>query len=305
MGIINSFIQSLRIGKRYNHKNLAVYPVYGRADKDFAFITLDEAMTAGHVDVKEDDMATVPELVVINRSCYDLLIVQGEELIGAKQNRTVNATVVVPAESSIKIPVSCTEKGRWSEGRTGVYMHGVSKHHSISSVRSTITASVNMFLKLRGRHYSDQQKVWKDIDSKLKRLKVSSRTFAQADMYRNKDNDVNSYIDAFAVEPEQCGIVGEINQRLYCIDVFCQPEILKKLYKKLIRSLAMEALWWEGLKTTRDTDTKGFMQDINAATLSTHSAPGKGEHITIEGKLLNGMALSIDEKIVHLYGFRV
>ena len=37
----------------------------------------------------------------------------GEELIGAKQNHTLNLSILVPAHASIDIPVSCVERGRW------------------------------------------------------------------------------------------------------------------------------------------------------------------------------------------------
>ena len=37
----------------------------------------------------------------------------GEELLGAKQNRIVNLTILVAANSELTIPVSCVEAGRW------------------------------------------------------------------------------------------------------------------------------------------------------------------------------------------------
>jgi hypothetical protein len=37
----------------------------------------------------------------------------GEQLVGAKQNRILNMTVLVAAETEVTIPVSCVERGRW------------------------------------------------------------------------------------------------------------------------------------------------------------------------------------------------
>jgi hypothetical protein len=42
-----------------------------------------------------------------------VLIVDGEELVGAKQNRVVNLTILVPAQQTVVIPVTCVEQGRW------------------------------------------------------------------------------------------------------------------------------------------------------------------------------------------------
>lgn len=55
----------------------------------------------------------MPQLAVINDGPIAVLIIDGEELIGAKQNRVLNTTVLLKERSKTVIPVSCTEQGRW------------------------------------------------------------------------------------------------------------------------------------------------------------------------------------------------
>ena len=56
----------------------------------------------------------MPELKVVNDCDERVLLLDGEELIGAKQNRIVNATFLIAGQTEIIIPVSCVEQGRWS-----------------------------------------------------------------------------------------------------------------------------------------------------------------------------------------------
>ena len=60
-----------------------------------------------------DAAGSVPELLAHNPLDASVLLYDGEELIGAKQNRILNVTVLVAAASETRIPVSCVEEGRW------------------------------------------------------------------------------------------------------------------------------------------------------------------------------------------------
>ena len=59
------------------------------------------------------ESGSVPELAVENPLAERVLLYDGEELVGAKQNRILNVSVLVEAKSTLTIPVSCVEQGRW------------------------------------------------------------------------------------------------------------------------------------------------------------------------------------------------
>ena len=69
----------------------------------------------GAVEVTEvSEEGAVLDLKVVNKSPGMVLILDGEELVGAKQNRIVNTTILIAEDTTMVIPVSCVEQGRWS-----------------------------------------------------------------------------------------------------------------------------------------------------------------------------------------------
>ena len=74
-----------------------------------------DALALGTVQIGETSEAgRVPELRVLNHGDRAVFLLDGEELIGAKQNRVLNLSILVPPHSESTIPVSCVESGRWS-----------------------------------------------------------------------------------------------------------------------------------------------------------------------------------------------
>ena len=113
--LINNYMDQIQIGAEQSYKNLAIYPVLSDYVIPFDYLTLDEAISENLIEVVEiDEGGSVPELRVINKSDKMVLILDGEELVGAKQNRIVNTTILIPAMETVVIPVSCVEEGRWS-----------------------------------------------------------------------------------------------------------------------------------------------------------------------------------------------
>ena len=55
--------------------------------------------------------------MVVNPTDVAVLLYEGEEVLGAQQNRTFDVSVLVPAGASVRVPVSCVEHGRWESAR--------------------------------------------------------------------------------------------------------------------------------------------------------------------------------------------
>ena len=106
MKIIQETLNLLSCGAAVSLSNLSVMPLLTNAGNEPDYLTLDEALARGDVRVTETSEAgEVPELRLENRADQPVLLVDGEELVGAKQNRVLNLTILAPAKATITIPV--------------------------------------------------------------------------------------------------------------------------------------------------------------------------------------------------------
>src|SRR5262245_38475968 len=108
-------LSALNLGPAVARGTLAMYPLLAQGGAPAAYLTLDEALARGDARITEvSGSGTVPELRFENGGMEHILLVDGEELVGALQNRVLNVSILVGAQRSVLIPVSCVEQGRWS-----------------------------------------------------------------------------------------------------------------------------------------------------------------------------------------------
>jgi len=102
-------------GAIQEHKNLAILPLLSKQAPKAHYIGLNEAIEKDQIKITEvDEGGSVPTLIAINKGSIPILLLQGEEVEGAYQNRVFNTTIMLKEHSKTMIPVSCTEAGRWS-----------------------------------------------------------------------------------------------------------------------------------------------------------------------------------------------
>ena len=84
--ILNCF----QLGEPVEHRGVVVAPLFPTSDPACAYITLDEALPRGLAVTETDPAGTVSELWVQNRLDANVLLYDGEELLGA-DDRTLRA----------------------------------------------------------------------------------------------------------------------------------------------------------------------------------------------------------------------
>ncbi len=212
---ISNDLAQIEIGAAQKYRNLSVFALIGKDARSTSYITLDEALERQLATVTEvSEGGVVPELRFKNKGDAPVLLVDGEELIGARQNRVLNLTILVGAHTELVIPVSCVEAGRWSYNSR----HFRSAKRSLyAAARAAKMEQVSESLRDSGTRRSNQGAIWNDISAKAARFGTRSATEAMSDIYVEASGDVEAYAAAINGVPGQVGGVFAVNGQIFGI----------------------------------------------------------------------------------------
>ena len=302
MTAINTALQAVSLGEVQTFANLQITPLLAQAAGIADYMTLSEAQALGLAVVTEvSESGSVPTLLLENTADKAVFLLDGEELVGAKQNRILNLTLLVPAKTTLEIPVSCVEQGRWSH-RTKEFAS--SGRTFFSKGRARKTARVSESLREWGDRNSDQSEVWGDIGEKMASMQVGSSTHAIADAYEHFSGSLEEYVQASSTTDTQVGACFAINGKIRGVELFDVSATCAKLMPKLIRSYALDAIE-EGQETAADDaqSITDFIQAVAAAPADSFKALGEGEDLRIHASGITGGALAARDRVVHLCAF--
>ena len=215
---IKSFLEISKIARKQVHQNLTIFPLLAPDGIEPEYLTLEQALDQSLIQITElDTEGSVPELKLKNLGKKSVLIIEGEELVGAKQNRIVNSSFLIAGKTEVVIPVSCVEQGRWSY-RSESFVSGKRMMHA--SLRRVHQEDVKNSLK-RGRGYrSDQGRIWDNIAEKVDRMEVHSPTGAMADVYESYEDPLFESLKEFQLIEWQVGAVFAINGKILGLEGF-------------------------------------------------------------------------------------
>lgn len=301
---LSKTLEQLELGRSVSHSPLHLFPLAGgTTSAEEEFTLLDEALEGGALRVEElDERGSVPELRVINGGTMPVLILEGDELIGAKQNRVVNSSVLVAAASELVLPVSCVERGRWSRRSRDFSSGSATPHLSLRHLKSR---SVHASLR-RGRgHRSDQGAVWEEVDRLASLHDSPSPTDALQDTRAGLSERLAVFGTLSEEIPERTrGVVVAIGDRPVALEVLAGPRSFAKVLPKRLAGYALEALEHEGDSTLSDSSTvTRFLADVAAARREEHPAAGEGIDVRFEGEGLAGYALCGNGSVLHAAAF--
>ena len=300
---VKSALSQLEPGSPQSYKGLSIFPLKSSTGGSINYLLLSEALEAGLVSVRESSHGgSVPDLEVENRADRPVLIVDGEELLGAKQNRVANLPLLVPAAKRTTIPVSCVEAGRWSY-RSDEF--ALSERVHFARGRREKLASVQASMRSTGSRYSDQGAVWASIDDKAESMQARSPTGAMGSIFEKHARTLDEFVNRLQAVPGQVGGVFCVAGTICGMDVFDKATTFAALLPKLVRSYGIDALE-HGSGTdaapSRNAVSR-FLGSLCEGRLDEHDAVGLGHDVRVEAAGIVAGGLMVDSELIHLAAF--
>jgi hypothetical protein len=284
-------LEALKLAKPITYKNLTIFPLTLNIRQQTDYATLDQAMKNGWLSIREIGNGEVNFVELKNTGNRVVFIMTGEMISGAKQDRMLRDDVLVPPKSGwIRIPVYCVEHGRWV---------------SVSPAFKSSGLVVPNELRQRARITEDQSQVWDAIASSQDRLGIASRTGTAHANYEDEETamELKEYSRKFADLPKLTknvvGVVATTGNRIICVDVFANNDLLMKYWNRLLKSYAMDAMH-ETKSTIRKDDIQELLDALAHAHYASMGTPGLGDLLKIETDFGKGTVLLDKERLVHM-----
>ena len=242
----------------------------------------------------------------MNEGARPVFILDGEELVGAKQNRIVNLSVMIPAKAETLIPVSCVEQGRWGY-RSREFTD--SPNTMYAAARAEKTRRVNDSMK-RGSRDADQGAVWASVAAKASSMDTVSATGAMKDVYDRHHRTLIDYELPFGALEGQTGAVFAIDDVVLGFDLFDAHSTLRAYLPKIVRGYALDAIERtraaaSGPESARlVSDAAHLLETVAHAHTKSYRAVGLGTDVRVELPGIAGAALSVENEAVHVSAFR-
>ena len=229
------------------------------------------------------------------------MLFRSEELIGAKQNRVLNTTILLEKKIKTTIPVSCVESGRW-DYRTERFSSSDRVAPASLKFNKNMTVTDNL-KKSKGMSFrSDQGQVWDDVSRYMNEAKVISPSQAMSDVYEKRRDNIDNYLKEFKITEQQNGMIVFMNGKLTGFEYISNISAFSKLYDKLIRGYAMDAMINPSDKKTNGYEeiAQNFLTKIQSAKEDVFKSVGIGSDHRLEANDFVGSALISETEVIHL-----
>jgi ARG/rhodanese/phosphatase superfamily protein len=300
---LREWMAGLSLGPAARIGMIEVLPLVRVGESGLADLLAHEALASAVLEVLEKDGGVVQELLARNKAERPVVIIEGETLVGARQNRIVAHTVVVGAGTDVVVPVGCMEHGRW-HFTTAQFASGASP--SEWKMRREIKASV-MRSRSAGRKAAlDQSALWARVDQELVTAKVHSDTADYHELVsRRMGESASALVDVRPIEG-QVGFLAVSEGLLVAVDLVGSAGTWTQLADRALRSLLPAASDPElraSKPGARRSSADEWLRALGSAQIARRPAIGLGDDFELAGEGLMGSGVWLEGRPAHLSAF--
>lgn len=296
--------EGLRVGSPDVTGPVAVYPVFG-AEPSLDYLTLGRAINQG-LTVKElPGGASVRDLIVSNRTGKAVLLFEGEEVLGAQQNRTFDTSVLVADGAEMKVPVSCVEAGRW-DGSRGSEQFTRAEQMAYPELRREKARQAARSRSTGGEARADQGAVWEEVSNRSMAMGVNSPTDSIHDVYEDRRGSLREMAGAIASHQGQIGAVLQIGDRIRGLDLVSRPDAYSDLHEALVQGYCLDGLTpasrGQSAEPSEGTAAE-FVAQVVGTRILERDGIGLGRDFRFESPALVGSGLARGSELIQLSAF--
>ena len=278
--------EKLRIDKRnlkiIEQGDWIFVPLEFRNKYDLNIQTFSSLVSNGLVEATElEGNAEVNKIIVNNKSDDYLVLHDGEIIVGAKQNRTIDKSIILNSNEIQNVDVLCVEKGRWNINSSEFSQHNTKLSPEIR------------YSKESTNQQNKQNAVWNEIDN----IYLNSDQYSQSSdfcEFKQKNNEVflntikskifnNQYNGLFVKGPQVC-----------FLEIFYDAKIYEDQISKSIKSFLINKK-----KDYKKINIQNYLKILKNSDWNKDFINSVGQSFVINDKI-KGRVIFLKGQLVHL-----
>ncbi|MGI8461651.1 MAG: ARPP-1 family domain-containing protein [Solirubrobacterales bacterium] len=284
---------------------LAVFPLFG-PEPGREYRAYADAVADG-VEIRElPGGASVNNLVIDNPTEHEVLLFEGEEVLGAQQNRSVDITVLAPSRAKVTVPVSCVEAGRWDGARHDESMRQAPQA-SNPRMRRMKSVQVRARAMAGAEARADQGAVWEEADRLADDYGADAPTRATHDVFESRRHSLDELCNAIALHDKQIGAIASYGGELQVLDLVSRPTAFASLHRRIVQGYALDALGSGAGLDTAPAETaagRGFALLVCDSEIAQRErGVGVGENVRFAANGVAGSGLVAEGELIQLTAF--
>ena len=299
---VRDTMNRIKIGKALYYNNLTVFPLSAENGHKPDYLLLQDAIKKKVAEVREvSEEGSIPELLIENRSVMPILIPEGEILIGAKQNRTVNISILIMKMTKYVINVSCVEQGRWSMKSRNF----AASHFATPGLRARKIQSSQASRRTTGKAFSNQSQVWEDVAHSVSAANADSKTGSITDAYKASKDRINKYRKKLVLPKNATGILVTSGEDIVGMDLFDSTKTMRKIWPRLSESYFFDAAIRDKSRKTLKSTSTDFMNVLPSIIQLAKIPSGSGQELEFSSEDYAGSGIWHNGHLCHLSAFKV